>query len=322
MLPRAGRQTVGQLRASLSRAVLAVDPAAAEARHERAVAGREVRVRPLRDGMAELWALLPADSAVAVYSRVDRLARCAPAGDPRGMDARRADALVAAVLAPATAPTALTAPDACGETRGAGRSRRGRDSHARRWSVRPRPLSRRRRTVLLCPPLPGPWRRRRWAGGRRDRARDRARRHRAGSGRGAGRARRIRSGAGVDGPSAGPHRPVAEGDHRPGDGSGDRTSAGTPTPRRPPSPTWSAPGTAPAASPAAANPRAAATSIIWSDGRRDPPRRPTWRRCAGTTTGSSTRHSGRSGPARAPTCCGRPRPATAMSPHPRPERGC
>lgn len=105
VLPRAVHQTVGQLRASLSRAVLAADPAAAEARHARAVAGREVTVRPLADGMAELSAFLPADSAVAVYSRLDKLARTAPAGDPRPMDARRADALVAAVLADTTAPS-------------------------------------------------------------------------------------------------------------------------------------------------------------------------------------------------------------------------
>ncbi len=99
VLLRAGRQTVGQLRASLARAVLAVDPGVAEARHQRAVAGREVTVRPLGEGMAELWAVLPADAAVAVYDRLDRLARRVPADDPRPVDARRADALVCAVLA-------------------------------------------------------------------------------------------------------------------------------------------------------------------------------------------------------------------------------
>ena len=78
VLARAERQTVGQLRALLSRAVLAVDPQAAALRSERAVAERQVTVRPLRDGMAELWALLPADSAVALYSRIDHLARRAP----------------------------------------------------------------------------------------------------------------------------------------------------------------------------------------------------------------------------------------------------
>jgi hypothetical protein len=109
VLPRAGGQTVGQLRASLTRAVLAADPAAAEARHQRAVAGRQVTITPGRDGMAELWALLPADGAAAVYAAVDRVARQGSADD-RGMDARRADALV--VLATRVPTAALTQPPA------------------------------------------------------------------------------------------------------------------------------------------------------------------------------------------------------------------
>lgn len=103
VLPRSGGQTVGQLRAALSRAVLTADPAAAEIRHERAVAGRAVTLQPARDGMAELWALLPADAAVAVYGRLDEMAR-RDARDDRTMDARRADALIAGVLAPPRSP--------------------------------------------------------------------------------------------------------------------------------------------------------------------------------------------------------------------------
>ncbi|MFL6130004.1 MAG: DUF222 domain-containing protein [Mycobacteriales bacterium] len=115
ILPRAGRQTVGQVRAALSRAVLAADPAAAETRHERAVAGRQVTLQPARDGMAELWALLPADAAVAVYQRVDEMARRPGADDTRGRDARRADALVMAVLSPGTAGLAgASSPAAAG----------------------------------------------------------------------------------------------------------------------------------------------------------------------------------------------------------------
>ena len=81
VLPAAGRRTVGQLRAVLAQAVLSVDPAAAEDRHTRATAGREVTIRPLADGMAGLWALLPADAATAVYTHLDRIARAAPAAD-------------------------------------------------------------------------------------------------------------------------------------------------------------------------------------------------------------------------------------------------
>ena len=95
VLPRAAGQTVGQLRASLARAVLSADPAGAETRHQRAAADRRVVLTPLPDGMAELWALLPADGATTVYSAIDTMARRAAApGDDGGMDARRADALV------------------------------------------------------------------------------------------------------------------------------------------------------------------------------------------------------------------------------------
>ena len=99
VLPRAGGQTASQLRVSLSRAVLAVDPADAEIRHRRAVADRRMCLTPLEDGMAELWALLPADGAAAVRCAVDVLARPGPSSNGRGtdgrtMDNRRADALV------------------------------------------------------------------------------------------------------------------------------------------------------------------------------------------------------------------------------------
>jgi hypothetical protein len=114
VLPRAGRQTVGQLRAALSKAVLSADPAAAETRHERAVAGRQVTLRPTGDGMAELWALLPADAAVAVYQQIDTAARTLPR-EGRSMDARRADALVTSVLRP-TGPLAPAADAACAGT--------------------------------------------------------------------------------------------------------------------------------------------------------------------------------------------------------------
>src|SRR5207244_4506966 len=74
---------------------LAADPAAAEDRHQRAAADRRVVLTPAPDGMAELWALLPADGAATIQAALDRLARRPrPAGDHRRIDARRADALV------------------------------------------------------------------------------------------------------------------------------------------------------------------------------------------------------------------------------------
>ncbi|HKA70070.1 MAG TPA: DUF222 domain-containing protein, partial [Actinomycetes bacterium] len=104
VLPNAAEQTAAQLRASARRAVLAADPAAAQRRHQQQVALRRVELRPLPDGMAELWALLPADQAVAVYTTLDRHARRARQDRRLGVDARRADALVALVTRAAPVP--------------------------------------------------------------------------------------------------------------------------------------------------------------------------------------------------------------------------
>lgn len=54
--------------------------------------------------MAELWALLPADQAVAVYAALDRYARGAGGDRQLGIDARRADALVTLVTSTASVP--------------------------------------------------------------------------------------------------------------------------------------------------------------------------------------------------------------------------
>src|SRR5207248_6163959 len=94
VLPQAPGQTVAQLRAALERAVIAVDPAGADARHRRAYRQRRVALNPDRDGMASLWALLSAPDALACYGWLTSLARGLPAGDPRGIDARRADLMV------------------------------------------------------------------------------------------------------------------------------------------------------------------------------------------------------------------------------------
>src|SRR6185503_2715705 len=75
VLPEAEQQTVGKLRSALAKAVIAEDPGGAEVRHERAKKGRKVTLIPQPEGMAALWALLPADSAAAVYAAVDALAR-------------------------------------------------------------------------------------------------------------------------------------------------------------------------------------------------------------------------------------------------------
>ena len=93
VLPRAPQQTAAQLRAALKRAIIAVDPDGAQERHERARKGRRVAVNPEPDGMASLWALLPAPDAVASFAWLTRLARGCGGDDPRSMDERRADLL-------------------------------------------------------------------------------------------------------------------------------------------------------------------------------------------------------------------------------------
>jgi hypothetical protein len=123
VLPHAAEQTVGQLRSRLARAVISAGPAAAAARHEKARADRRVVLRPLPDGMAELWALLPADAATAAYTAIDDLAHRGPADD-RHIDARRADALVELLTRPYGADRAGDPGPMAGRSTGRGKTRR------------------------------------------------------------------------------------------------------------------------------------------------------------------------------------------------------
>lgn len=108
VLPRVGQQTLGQFTTAIRRAVLAVDPATAEEKHERSRADRRLVFNPpTDDGMVELWALLPADQAAELRARVDALADTwktskSSKTDCRTADQRRADALCA--LGADTAP--------------------------------------------------------------------------------------------------------------------------------------------------------------------------------------------------------------------------
>ncbi len=94
VVPLAGDLTVPALRGRIRRRALAADPDAAARAHERERRGRYVSLDPVRDGMAWLHAYLPAPDAVAVHATLSALADAAPSDDPRGMDERRADALV------------------------------------------------------------------------------------------------------------------------------------------------------------------------------------------------------------------------------------
>ena len=100
VVERAQGRNTSQVRALVRRAVLQADPDGAGRRHEQARADRRLVLTPAEDGMAELVAFLPAEQAVAVYQKVDDLARGdRVSGDPRSADERRADMFVNLLLA-------------------------------------------------------------------------------------------------------------------------------------------------------------------------------------------------------------------------------
>ncbi|MDQ2846651.1 MAG: HNH endonuclease [Actinomycetota bacterium] len=95
---RADSQTVPQLKQSIRRAELAIDPVTGEQRHQRALADRKVGFQPVDDGMVQLPVLLGAVEGQLIYTRLTAAATLLPAHDPRTMDQKRADLLVDAVL--------------------------------------------------------------------------------------------------------------------------------------------------------------------------------------------------------------------------------
>ena len=98
VLGEAPRQTATQFRASVKKAVLRVtDPVTEADAHKDAVTQRRVIFKPGDDGMSEMWAFLPADSAAVIKATLDAMAHKTihlPGGDDRTADQRRADALV------------------------------------------------------------------------------------------------------------------------------------------------------------------------------------------------------------------------------------
>ncbi|WP_305852965.1 HNH endonuclease signature motif containing protein [Georgenia sp. TF02-10] len=110
VLPTAPTRTHAQLVKDLAAALVKVDPAAATERHHRARAGRKVtHPAPLPDGMASLYAVLPAEDAVRVDLALEAMTTTAQAhGDDRTRDQLRADAL--AVLAHGALTTGWAGP--------------------------------------------------------------------------------------------------------------------------------------------------------------------------------------------------------------------
>ena len=107
VLDRAREQNAPQLRQSVKRAVLRVDPEGGRTRYQQRRKDRRIVLSPSDDGMAELLAYLPATAANAIYDTVNAYARrAATAEDERTADQRRADAFVDLMLGEATGPVA------------------------------------------------------------------------------------------------------------------------------------------------------------------------------------------------------------------------
>jgi hypothetical protein len=85
----------GEATQAAARVVIDLDPAAAARRAETARQERSISVRPGRDGMAGLWANLPAEQTQACWTALDHQARGLKAdGDPRSLRHLMCDTLV------------------------------------------------------------------------------------------------------------------------------------------------------------------------------------------------------------------------------------
>ena len=87
--------TRGQAGHLVDRVVASVDPGGVRAQRQRAVADREVTVRPGVDGMATVWGLLPAADGAGLNTVLQEMAVGVCPGDPRTLAQRRADAVIA-----------------------------------------------------------------------------------------------------------------------------------------------------------------------------------------------------------------------------------
>jgi len=111
VLPRAGGQTTGQLRAALRRAVIAADPEGAERRREEAERRAKVAMYPDAEGTAALAGYsLPGIRAAAAMARITALARAMKASGAGGsIDLLRAQVFLGLLLG--TLPVIPPAPD-------------------------------------------------------------------------------------------------------------------------------------------------------------------------------------------------------------------
>jgi hypothetical protein len=94
VLSRAGEQTLANFRRCVHRAVQRVDTRRAEQKHTDAAESRRVVMCPEREGMASLYAYLPAPDAQRIMDRLNQTLDTSKGLDERSVDQRRADALV------------------------------------------------------------------------------------------------------------------------------------------------------------------------------------------------------------------------------------
>jgi hypothetical protein len=124
VLPRAGEQTTGQLRASLRRAVITADPEGAERRREQAERRAKVVLYPDAEGTASLSGQnLPGIRAAAAFARITALARALKAaGSDGGIDLLRSKVLLGLLLGtlPYIPPPPDAPPDPTGPPDGGG----------------------------------------------------------------------------------------------------------------------------------------------------------------------------------------------------------
>ncbi len=126
VIERAPRRTVAQLRSDVAKALIAVDPAEAEARAQERRADRHVsRPRALPDGVASMRMEGPVAEVLALDVALESAARSAKAqGDSRTLDQLRFDALTG-LGSRALASGVFGADDGCDAARVDGRSSAG-----------------------------------------------------------------------------------------------------------------------------------------------------------------------------------------------------
>ena len=168
VLVRAGQQTTGQLRASLQRAVISVDPAAAERRRAEAEKNARVELSGEDSGTAALSGhFLPAAQASAAWARISGMAETMKGdGAGGGIDLLRAQVFVGLLLGTLPQPPGPADPgnpDSPSASPAPAASRPGRRHRPRRQPARRRRHRPRRqpaRTTAPTAAAPPGWHRR------------------------------------------------------------------------------------------------------------------------------------------------------------------